>query len=157
MHAFDHYVSAPNDRISIQQNELDAWADEQFLEHVFPTSTGISYNDMVEAGHSLHGTLVLGADSHPVTNGALGAFATGIDHTDLGDVLRTSELQLCVTDSQRVNIDDRLPDVASAMDLALALRGEFTTTAPSTTPSTSTAWALSPRCPRMSDALGHHR
>lgn len=124
---FDHYVPSPNERISTQMNEMERWVDEQGIENFFDSGNGISHNIMAENGYSLPGTLVLGADSHTVTHGAFGAFATGIGHTDLGEVLGTGELWLRVPESQKVVVENTLPDGVAAKDLALAMMREFTT------------------------------
>ena len=126
--AFDHYVPSPSERISTQMNELEEWAAEQGVEHFFDAGTGISHNVMAEEGYSLPGTLVLGADSHTVTHGSFGAFATGIGHTDLGELLGTGELWLKVPETQTLTVENELPDGVAAKDLALATMQEFTTT-----------------------------
>lgn len=124
---FDHYVPSPSERISTQMNEMERWVEEQGIEHFFDSGHGISHYIMAENGYSLPGTLVLGADSHTVTHGAYGAFATGIGHTDLGEVLGTGELWLKVPETQKVTVEGTLPDGVGAKDLALATMREFTT------------------------------
>lgn len=125
--AFDHYVPSPNERTTDQMNALTEWIEAQGIEHFFDAGSGISHNLMAEQGYSLPGSLVLGADSHTVTHGAFGAFATGIGHTDLGELFGTGKLWLRVPETHRVVVDDPLPAGVSAKDLALALMREFTT------------------------------
>ena len=124
---FDHYVPSPNERISTQMNQMSEWANAQGIEHFFESGNGISHNIMNEQGYSLPGSLILGADSHTVTHGAFGAFATGIGHTDLGEVLGSGELWLKVPKTQKVMVENTLPDGVGAKDLALAVMREFTT------------------------------
>jgi methanogen homoaconitase large subunit len=124
---FDHYVPSPSETISTQMNEMERWVEEQGIEHFFDAGNGISHNVMAENGYSLPGTLMLGADSHTVTHGAFGAFATGIGHTDLGEVLGTGELWLKVPESQKLVVENTLSDGVGAKDLALAMMDEFTT------------------------------
>lgn len=124
--AFDHYVPSPNEQTTDQMNVLAEWANEQGITHFFDAGTGISHNIMAERGYSVPGALILGADSHTVTHGAYGAFATGIGHTDLGEVLGTGELWLRVPKTQRVEVDGSLPDGVGAKDLALALMDAVT-------------------------------
>lgn len=69
---------------------------------------------------------MLGADSHTTTHGALGAFATGIGHTDLGEAMGTGELWLKVPESRKVLVEGTLPDDSTAKDLGLALMAELT-------------------------------
>lgn len=124
---FDHYVPSPNERISTQMNQMSEWAAEQGIEHFFKSGNGISHNIMNEQGYSLPGSLILGADSHTVTHGAFGAFATGIGHTDLGEVLGSGELWVKIPETQKVTVENSFPDGVGAKDLALSVMREFTT------------------------------
>ncbi len=125
--AFDHYVPSPNEQTTGQMNVLAEWVVEQGITHFFDAGSGISHNIMAEQGYSTPGSLILGADSHTVTHGAFGAFATGIGHTDLGEVLGTGELWLKVPETHRVILEGELPHGVDAKDLALGLMREFTT------------------------------
>lgn len=125
---FDHYVPSPDGAISTRMNEMEEWVDEQGIEHFFDSGQGISHYLMAERGYSLPGTLVLGADSHTVTHGAYGAFAAGIGHTDLGELLGTGRLWLRVPETRKVTVEGTLPDGVGAKDLALELMRQFTTT-----------------------------
>jgi homoaconitate hydratase family protein len=124
---FDHYVPSPDETISTQMNELERWVEDQGIEHFFDQGNGISHNLMIEEGYSLPGSLILGADSHTTTHGAFGAFATGIGHTDLGEVLGSGDLWLKVPQSQKVTVENTLPAGTGAKDLALELMQELTT------------------------------
>lgn len=122
----DHYVPSSSDVISTQQNRIAEWVDEQGIEHFFSAGEGISHNIMGEQGYSLPGSLILGADSHTTTHGAYGAFATGIGHTDIGDIFGTGQLWLRVPESRKVFIDNGIPDGCSAKDLGLAIMDALT-------------------------------
>ncbi len=125
--AFDHYVPSPNEQTTDQMNVLEEWVDEQGITHFFEAGTGISHNVMAEQGYATPGSLILGADSHTVTHGAFGAFATGIGHTDLGELLGTGELWVKVPETHRVTLTGSLSAGVEAKDLALALMRSFTT------------------------------
>lgn len=123
---FDHHVPSKDEEITNHMNEVEEWVTEQEIEHFYPAGSGISHNVITDEGYSLPGTLILGADSHTTTHGAFGAFATGIGHTDLGEVLGTGELWLKVPESRKIVVRNTLPDGATAKDLALTLMGEVT-------------------------------
>ena len=124
---FDHYVPSPNEQTTDQMNILAEWVEEQGITHFFDAGSGISHNIMAEQGYSTPGALILGADSHTVTHGAFGAFATGIGHTDLGELLGTGELWLRVPETHHVTLEGALPPGVDAKDVALSLMDEFTT------------------------------
>lgn len=123
---FDHHVPPKNEEISNHMNEVATWVEEQGIEHFYPAGAGISHNVITEEGFATPGALILGADSHTTTHGAYGAFATGIGHTDLGELLGTGELWLKVPESRKVVVENTLPDGAQAKDLALQLMAELT-------------------------------
>lgn len=123
---FDHYVPSDDASVSTHMNETQAWAEDQGVEHFYPSGHGICHNVVTERGHITPGSLVLGADSHTTTHGAFGAFATGIGHTDLGYLLGTGELWLRVPESRKLVVENALPDGSTAKDLALEIMGTLT-------------------------------
>lgn len=82
---------------------------------------GISFQVAAEQGRILPGTVVVGADSHTVTGGALNAFATGVGSSDLAAALICGSLWLRVPDTIRVPLLGRLHRSVLPKDLALAL------------------------------------
>lgn len=123
----DHYAPSASTRISTMMAEVEAWIEEQGIEHYVPAGEGISHNVMTEGGYVLPGELIVGSDSHTTTHGAFGAFATGIGHTDLGYVLGAGELWLRVPPTRKVIVEGTPPTGVAAKDLALRLMGDLTT------------------------------
>lgn len=123
---FDHHVPSKSDTITDNMNEVEAWVRKQDIEHFYPAGNGISHNVLIENGYSMPGKLILGSDSHTTTHGALGAFASGIGHTDLGELLGTGELWVRVPESRKVVIEGTLPDGVGAKDLGLELMDRLT-------------------------------
>jgi len=74
---------------------------------------------MVEKGHVRPGELIVGADSHTCTYGALGAFATGIGSTEMAGVLATGEIWLKVPSSIRINLEGSFQKFVTPKDLIL--------------------------------------
>src|SRR5574339_1179087 len=69
---------------------------------VFEVGDGISHQVVVDRGLISAGQLVVGADSHAVTCGALGAFAIGVGSSDLAAAMLTGKIWLRVPETIRV-------------------------------------------------------
>jgi len=80
----DHFLPAKDKLSANQEKILAEFASEQKIKNFFPLGLmGIEHALLPEKGLVLPGDLVIGADSHTCTYGALGAFATGVGSTDL--------------------------------------------------------------------------
>jgi len=89
----DHF--APNKDIAsaTQIKALREFAREQQLPHFYEVGRmGIEHALLPELGLVLPGDVVIGADSHTCTYGALGAFATGVGSTDLAAAMITGKI-----------------------------------------------------------------
>ena len=86
---------------------------------------GIEHVLLPEKGIVLPGDLVIGADSHTCTYGALGAFATGVGSTDLAAAMLTGELWFKVPPSIRFVIYGKLQKWVSGKDLILNIIGRI--------------------------------
>lgn len=118
--ALDHYGVVSGERAMSLQAKARSYA-RLFGVHVFEVSEGIGHQLMLEAGFVLPGQLVVGADSHAVSYGALNAFGSGIGSSDLAGILQCGELWLKVPPSIRIHLTGKLPPHASAKDLALTM------------------------------------
>jgi 3-isopropylmalate/(R)-2-methylmalate dehydratase large subunit len=78
-----------------------------------------------EKGLVVPGDLVMGADSHTCTYGALGAFSTGVGSTDLGTVMATGMAWLKVPPTIRVEYDGKLQPWVGGKDLILFTLGQL--------------------------------
>ncbi len=81
--------------------------------------TGIEHVIVPEKGLVVPGDLVIGADSHTCTYGALGAFSTGVGSTDLGVVLAKGRIWLRVPSTIKVIFQGSLPRWVGGKDLIL--------------------------------------
>ena len=86
---------------------------------------GICHQILAEHPRLLPYRVVVGGDSHTVTAGALGCFATGVGSTDLLYSLVTGAIWLRVPRAIRVEIKGALPECVSGRDLILDLLGRF--------------------------------
>ena len=84
---------------------------------------GIEHVILPEKGIVAPGMLIIGADSHTCTYGALGGFSTGVGSTDLGVALATGQAWFKVPESIKVNITGKKPANICGKDVMLTLIG----------------------------------
>ena len=93
----DHFLPAKDIASAEQAKEMREFAAEQGVENYFEVGRmGIEHVLMVEEGLVVPGDVVIGADSHTTTYGALGAFATGVGSTDLAAAMAMGEIWMKV-------------------------------------------------------------
>jgi 3-isopropylmalate/(R)-2-methylmalate dehydratase large subunit len=122
----DHFT--PNKDIDSAQQckAVREFARNQEVTHFFEGGqVGIEHALLPEKGIVLPGDLVIGADSHTCTYGALGAFATGVGSTDLAAVMLTGELWFKVPSSMKFIIFGSLQKWVSGKDLILNIIGRI--------------------------------
>ena len=121
---FDHQV--PADSLDSANNHIlmRKFVKEQNIENFYDVKEGVCHQVLPEKGHVIPGTLIVGADSHTCTYGALGAFATGIGSTDMAMVLSTGQLWFKVPETNRFNVTGQLKDNVYAKDVILHIIGQ---------------------------------
>ncbi|MFZ1127785.1 aconitase/3-isopropylmalate dehydratase large subunit family protein [Methanoregula sp.] len=115
---FDHIAPANNGTTATLQHELRDFAKSSCMQFS-DIGCGICHQLMAE-GLILPGEIVVGADSHSVTLGAFGAFATGVGATDMAAIWLTGETWFRVPESAGIHLTGRFTGAAEAKDLALA-------------------------------------
>jgi 3-isopropylmalate/(R)-2-methylmalate dehydratase large subunit len=122
----DHFT--PNKDIdSAQQCKfMREFAREQELTHYYDVGEmGIEHALLPEQGIVLPGDLVIGADSHTCTYGALGAFATGVGSTDLAAAMMTGEVWFKVPETMKIVFHGKTKKWVSGKDLILHIIGSI--------------------------------
>lgn len=120
----DHAAPAPNQLIANLHSGMREFVKEQNI--IFhDVGEGVCHQLVVENGYVKPGDLVLGADSHTCTYGALGALATGVGSTDLAAAMMTGQSWFKVPGTIRINLNGKLPQGVYAKDLILYLVGKF--------------------------------
>ena len=122
----DHF--APNkDIASAEQCKLmREFAHEQHLTHYFEVGRmGIEHALLPEQGLILPGEIIVGADSHTCTHGALGAFATGVGSTDVAAAMIAGELWFKVPETMKFIFNGALRPWVSGKDLILYIIGDI--------------------------------
>ncbi|MCP4666888.1 MAG: 3-isopropylmalate dehydratase, partial [Deltaproteobacteria bacterium] len=100
-----------------------SFVDEQKIAQCL-VHEGICHQLLVEGPWVGPGVLILGADSHTTTAGALGCFATGMGSTDILYALVTGKTWLRPPQAVRVDLKGALPPYAMGKDVILTLLGD---------------------------------
>src|SRR4030067_1486057 len=119
----DHQVPAESVKAAELHKMLRAFAKEQDIRFYDVGRGGICHQVMPEKGHVLPGTVMVGADSHTCTYGALGAFATGISSTEAAAVFSTGKIWLKVPETIKVNVEGKFHPYITPKDLILSIIG----------------------------------
>lgn len=102
----DHFVPNKDIKSAEQAKLVRDFARRQGLTNFFDVGRmGIEHVILPEKGLVVPGDVVIGADSHTCTYGALGAFATGVGSTDLAAGMATGEVWLRVPETIRFNYE----------------------------------------------------
>src|SRR5215813_7677183 len=116
----DHYSSGAHQTTMALQEKMREFASKYGIA-VHEVGEGISHQLMLETGRTWPGGLLVGADSHSVTGGALNAFATGVGSSDLAATMICGRIWLKVPQTIKVILDGSLAQGVYAKDVALAL------------------------------------
>lgn len=121
----DHQVPADSVRSAELHKIMRAFAKEQNIPYLYDVGNGgICHQVMVERGHVRPGELIVGADSHTCTYGALGAFATGIGSTEMAAVFATGKIWLKVPSTIKINVSGAFRELVTPKDLILHIIGK---------------------------------
>ncbi|HAG49875.1 MAG TPA: 3-isopropylmalate dehydratase large subunit [Deltaproteobacteria bacterium] len=122
----DHFTPNKDIKSAEQCKILRNFAKEQKLTHHFEGGeVGIEHALLPEQGIVVPGDLVIGADSHTCTYGALGAFATGVGSTDLAAAMIIGEAWFKVPESMKFIYRGKLNKWVDGKDLILYTIGNI--------------------------------
>lgn len=121
----DHQVPADSIRSAEIHKIMRDFSKEQNIPKFYDVgSGGICHQVMVEKGHVRPGELIVGADSHTCTYGALGAFGTGIGSTGMAAVFATGKIWLRVPETVRIIVNGSFQRFVTPKDLILSIVGQ---------------------------------
>src|SRR5918911_4870960 len=115
---FDHIVPAATVAAATLQRDIRTFAREQDIPIL---QEGICHQVMPERGYVTPGDIIVGADSHTCTYGALGAFATGMGSTDIGVASATGHTWFLVPRPINIRLTGALPFGVYAKDVTLEM------------------------------------
>ena len=122
----DHFTPNKDIASAMQVKGIREFAAEQHLTHFYEIGRmGIEHALLPEQGLVLPGDVVIGADSHTCTYGALGAFATGVGSTDLAAVMMTGKIWFKVPSSIKFIFRGKLRPWVGGKDLILYTIGQI--------------------------------
>jgi 3-isopropylmalate/(R)-2-methylmalate dehydratase large subunit len=122
----DHFTPNKDAMSARQCKVLQGFAEKYGIRHYFEQGrAGIEHALLPEKGLVGPGDLVIGADSHTCTYGALGAFSTGVGSTDLAAVMARGRCWFKVPESIRFIYRGRLPRWSGGKDLVLFTIGRI--------------------------------
>jgi len=120
----DHFT--PNKDILSAENVkfVREFAKEQKIKHYYEGgNAGIEHALLPEKGIAVPGDIIIGADSHTCTYGALGAFSTGVGSTDIATAMATGKTWFRVPHSIKLILKGKLNKWISGKDIILYIIG----------------------------------
>lgn len=114
----DHSAPSPSEGVSKVHKKMRAFSKE-YQTALFDIGCGVCHQVIPESGQILPGDLVLGADSHTCTYGAIGVFSTGVGSTDLAIALASGKNWFKVPETFKIIIKGKVPKGIFAKDIIL--------------------------------------
>jgi 3-isopropylmalate/(R)-2-methylmalate dehydratase large subunit len=120
----DHFTPNKDIRSAAQARMMRDFAREHGIVNYFEVGRmGIEHVLLPDEGLVVPGDLVIGADSHTCTYGALCAFSTGVGSTDLAAAMISGEVWLKVPESIRIVLSGRTGKWVEGKDIILHIIG----------------------------------
>jgi len=120
----DHSAPSPNEGVSAIHKKIREFA-KTFKIHLYDIGCGVCHQLSQEMGHVVPGNLVIGADSHSCTYGAINAFTTGVGSTDFAAVMISGKLWFKVPESIKLVCKGKWPKGVYSKDLILQIIGDL--------------------------------
>lgn len=122
----DHFVPNKDIKSATMAKQMRDFARAQKIVHYYEVGrVGIEHALLPEQGIVAPGEVIIGADSHTCTYGAVGAFSTGVGSTDMAVGMATGECWFKVPEAVKVVLTGKLKPWVSGKDVILHLIGEI--------------------------------
>ncbi len=122
----DHYVPNKDVPSAEQARAMHIFARRYNLPNYFPVGTcGVCHQVMIEEGFVAPGRLIVGADSHTCSYGALGALGTGVGSTEAASAMAIGTLWFKVPKSQKFVVNGSLSHHVMGKDIILHIIGDI--------------------------------
>jgi 3-isopropylmalate/(R)-2-methylmalate dehydratase large subunit len=118
----DHSAPSPSEGVSRVHKKMRDFSRE-YKTGFFDCGCGVCHQVIPESGAILPGDLVLGADSHTCTYGALGIFSTGVGSTDLAVALSTGKNWFKVPQTIKIIVKGKVAKGILPKDIILHIIG----------------------------------
>ena len=116
----DHSAPSPSEGVSRVHKKMRDFTKEHNTA-LYDIGCGVCHQVIPESGEILPGDLVLGADSHTCTYGALGVFSTGVGSTDIAVALVTGNNWFKVPETIKIIVKGKAPAHIYAKDIILSI------------------------------------
>ncbi|MBN1871147.1 MAG: 3-isopropylmalate dehydratase large subunit [Candidatus Omnitrophica bacterium] len=120
----DHSAPSPNVGVSEIHKKMRDFARSEKV-GLYDIGEGVCHVVIPERGHVRPGSLILGADSHTCTYGALNALSTGVGSTDLAMTLISGKNWFRVPESVKITVNGILRKGVYSKDVALRIIGDL--------------------------------
>ncbi len=122
----DHFVPNKDIKSATMAKQMRDFAKAQKIVHYYEVGrVGIEHALLPEQGIVAPGEVIIGADSHTCTYGAVGAFSTGVGSTDMAVGMATGECWFKVPEAVKVVLKGKMKPWVSGKDVILHLIGEI--------------------------------
>ena len=122
----DHFVPNKDIKAATLAKQMREFARAQHIVHYYEVGrVGIEHALLPEQGIVAPGEVIIGADSHTCTYGAVGAFSTGVGSTDMAVGMATGECWFKVPEAIKVVLTGKMKPWVSGKDVILHLIGEI--------------------------------
>ncbi len=122
----DHFVPNKDIKAAELTKQCRCFACAHDIENYYDVGDmGIEHALLPEKGLVGPGDVVIGADSHTCTYGALGAFSTGVGSTDMAAAMATGEAWFKVPSAMKFHLTGKLPENVSGKDVILTIIGKI--------------------------------
>ena len=122
----DHFTPNKDIKAAEQCRQVRRFASKYDIDNFFDVGrVGIEHALLPEKGLVVAGDVVIGADSHTCTYGALGAFSTGVGSTDMAAGMATGKAWFKVPSAIKFNLTGSLPKWVSGKDVILHIIGRI--------------------------------
>jgi len=122
----DHYVPNKDVASAEQAKSMRDFAKKyRIVNHFDVGRGGVCHQIMIEEGFAAPGRLIVGADSHTCSYGALGALSTGIGSSEAASAMATGELWFRVPETQKFIVDGEPGNYVMGKDIILHIIGDI--------------------------------
>ena len=120
----DHSSPSPNIGVSEIHKKMRSFSKEYKL-RLFDVGSGVCHQVIPESGLVIPGSLIVGADSHTCTYGALGAFSTGMGSTDVAVALASGRNWFKVPETVKIVLKGKPQRGVYSKDVILYIIGDL--------------------------------
>ena len=120
----DHSSPSPNEGVSAIHKKIRDFSKAQGI-NLFDIGCGVCHQITPEMGFVVPGNLVIGADSHTCSYGAINVFSTGIGSTDLAAGMISGKLWFKVPETIKFEVAGKWPKGVYSKDLILKIIGDI--------------------------------